>query len=136
MSRLINRRKDEYGGDIDNRSRFVREIARRVRDVIGERVAVIAKLNMDGLAGSIWIDEALRTAQLLDADRTLDAIELTQASRRGSYPSILPVPTRTDSLLWPNLDRRGGKSDPVDRSVQLGGSASPAVGCAEAGPGR
>lgn len=81
LSPLINRRKDEYGGDIDNRSRFVREIATRVREVVGDRLAVIAKLDMDdGLPGSIWIDEALRTAALLDADATLDAIELTQGS--------------------------------------------------------
>ena len=53
----------------------------RVREVVGDRIAVIAKLDMDdGLPGSIWIDEALRTAQLLDDDATLDAIELTQGS--------------------------------------------------------
>jgi 2,4-dienoyl-CoA reductase-like NADH-dependent reductase (Old Yellow Enzyme family) len=81
LSPLINRRKDEYGGDIDNRSRLVREIAQRVRDVVGDRIAVIAKLDMDdGVPGSIWIDEALRSAQLLDADATLDALELTQGS--------------------------------------------------------
>jgi 2,4-dienoyl-CoA reductase-like NADH-dependent reductase (Old Yellow Enzyme family) len=81
LSPLINRRKDEYGGDIDNRSRFARDIAQRVRDVVGDRIAVIAKLDMDdGLPGSIWIDEALRTAQLLDADATVDALELTQGS--------------------------------------------------------
>jgi len=81
LSPLINRRKDSYGGDIDNRSRLVREIAHRVRDVVGDRIAVIAKLDMDdGLPGSIWIAEALRTVQLLDADATLDAIELTQGS--------------------------------------------------------
>ncbi|KAA0114638.1 NADH:flavin oxidoreductase [Mycolicibacterium sp. P9-22] len=81
LSPLINRRRDEYGGDIDNRSRFVREIARKVRDTVGDRIAVIAKLDMDdGLPGSIWIDESLRTAQLLDTDQTLDAIELTQGS--------------------------------------------------------
>lgn len=81
LSPMINRRRDEYGGSIDNRSRFVREIAQRVRDVVGDRIAVIAKLDMDdGLPGSIWLDEALRTAQLLDADRTLDALELTQGS--------------------------------------------------------
>jgi 2,4-dienoyl-CoA reductase-like NADH-dependent reductase (Old Yellow Enzyme family) len=81
LSPLINRRKDEYGGDIDNRSRFVRAIAKRVRDVVANRIAVIAKLDMDdGLPGSIWIDEALRTAALLDFDATLDALELTQGS--------------------------------------------------------
>lgn len=81
LSPLINRRKDGYGGSIDNRSRLVREIAQHVRDVVGNQIAVIAKLDMDdGLPGSIWIDEALRTAQLLDADATLDALELTQGS--------------------------------------------------------
>ncbi|GAY16798.1 NADH:flavin oxidoreductase [Mycobacterium sp. shizuoka-1] len=81
LSPLINRRKDAYGGDIDNRSRLVREIAQHVREIAGNQIAVIAKLDMDdGLPGSIWIDEALRTAQLLDADSTLDAVELTQGS--------------------------------------------------------
>ncbi len=81
LSPLINRRTDAYGGTIDNRSRFAREIAARVREVVGDQIAVIAKLNMDdGVPGGIRIDEALRTAQLLDFDATLDAIELTQGS--------------------------------------------------------
>ncbi len=109
LSPLINRRKDEYGGHIDNRSRFCREIARRVRDEVGERIAVTAKLDMDdGVPGSIWVDEALRTATLLDADQTLDAIELTQGSSvfkpmylfRGDVPvnefaKVMPQPMRT-----------------------------------------
>lgn len=108
LSPLINRRKDEYGGHIDNRSRFCREIAQRVRDEIGERIAVTAKLDMDdGVPGSIWVDEALRTAELLDADQTLDAIELTQGSSvfkpmylfRGDVPvkefaNVMPQPMR------------------------------------------
>lgn len=81
LSPLMNRRRDEYGGDIDNRSRFVREIAQRVREVVGTRMAVTAKLNMvDGIRGGIWLQESLRTAQLLDADGNLDAIELTEGS--------------------------------------------------------
>jgi 2,4-dienoyl-CoA reductase-like NADH-dependent reductase (Old Yellow Enzyme family) len=81
LSPLINRRDDEYGGSIENRSRFVRQIAHRVREVVGDRIAITAKLNMDdGMRGGIWLDESLRTAQLLDADDNLDAIELTQGS--------------------------------------------------------
>ncbi|MGO9181838.1 NADH:flavin oxidoreductase [Mycobacterium sp.] len=81
LSPLLNRRDDEYGGSIENRSRFVREIAQRVREVVGDRMAVIAKLDMDdGIRGGIWLDESLRTAQLLDADGNVDAIELTQGS--------------------------------------------------------
>lgn len=81
LSPLINRRKDDYGGSIDNRSRFVREIAARVRAEVGDRIAVTAKLNMvDGMRGGIWLAESLRTAQLLDQDGNLDAIELTEGS--------------------------------------------------------
>ena len=104
LSPLVNRRKDEYGGGIDDRSRFVREIAERVRDVVGNRIAVIAKLDMDdGLPGSIWIDEALRTAQLLDADATLDAIELTQGSSvfKPMYLFRGDVPVREFAKVMP-----------------------------------
>ncbi|OBB98825.1 NADH:flavin oxidoreductase [Mycobacterium sp. 852013-50091_SCH5140682] len=108
LSPLINRRRDEYGGDIDNRSRFVREIAQRVREVVGNRVAVIAKLDMDdGLPGSIWIDEALRTAQLLDVDETLDAIELTQGSSvfKPMYLFRGDVPVREFAQVMPRAMR-------------------------------
>ncbi|MGV0834161.1 NADH:flavin oxidoreductase [Mycolicibacterium thermoresistibile] len=110
LSPLINRRKDEYGGDIDNRSRFVRQIARRVREVVGERIAVIAKLNMDdGLPGGIWIDEALRTAQLLDRDACLDALELTQGSSvfKPMYLFRGDVPVREFAGVMPPALRPG-----------------------------
>lgn len=81
LSPLLNRRRDEYGGNIENRSRFVRAIAQRVREVVGDRMAITAKLNMtDGIRGGIRLEESLRTAQLLDADANVDAIELTQGS--------------------------------------------------------
>ncbi|WP_395311475.1 NADH:flavin oxidoreductase [Mycobacterium sp. AMU20-3851] len=110
LSPLINRRMDEYGGDIDNRSRLVREIAQRVRDVVGDSIAVIAKLDMDdGLPGSIWIEEALRTVQLLDADANLDAIELTQGSSvyRPMYLFRGDVPVREFAKVMPPMLRPG-----------------------------
>lgn len=104
LSPLLNRRTDQYGGSIDNRSRLAREIAEHVRAVVGDRIAVIAKLDMDdGLPGSIWIDEALRTAQLLDADATLDAIELTQGSSvyRPMYLFRGDVPVKEFAAVMP-----------------------------------
>lgn len=110
LSPLLNRRKDEYGGDIDNRSRLVREIAQRVRDAVGDSIAVIAKLDMDdGMPGGIWIDEALRTVQLLDADATLDAVELTQGSSvyRPLYLFRGDVPVREFAKVMPPMLRPG-----------------------------
>ncbi|MFN8225590.1 MAG: NADH:flavin oxidoreductase [Mycobacterium sp.] len=110
LSPLINRRKDEYGGGIDNRSRLVREIAELVRDAVGNQIAVIAKLDMDdGLPGSIWIDEALRTAQLLDHDRCLDALELTQGSSvfKPMYLFRGDTPVREFAAVMPPALRPG-----------------------------
>ncbi|WP_146362194.1 NADH:flavin oxidoreductase [Arthrobacter yangruifuii] len=81
MSPWINKRRDEYGGSIENRTRFAREIAQAVKEAVDDRIAVIAKMSMDdGIKGSIWLDESLQSAQLLDSDKVLDAIELTMGS--------------------------------------------------------
>ncbi|KUI03215.1 NADH:flavin oxidoreductase [Mycolicibacterium acapulense] len=106
LSPMMNRRKDEYGGTIDNRARFCREIAQRVREVVGHRIAVTAKISMDdGMRGGITLAESLRAVQLLDEDRNVDAIELTQGSSifkplymfRGDTPvdefaAVMPPP--------------------------------------------
>ncbi|MGW0055140.1 NADH:flavin oxidoreductase [Nocardia nova] len=81
LSPALNRRKDSYGGSLRNRARLVREVAAEVREAAGDRIAVLAKLNMDdGVPGGFWLDEAIQVAQWLEADGSLDAIELTIGS--------------------------------------------------------
>ena len=40
----LNRRKDGYGGSLENRARLGRQVARAVRDEVGGEVAVTAKV--------------------------------------------------------------------------------------------
>jgi len=81
LSPRLNRRRDAYGGSLENRARFPRAIARAVRDAAGDRLAVIAKLNLDdGVRRGLHLDEAIRVAQWLDADGSLDALEMTAGS--------------------------------------------------------
>lgn len=81
LSPWINKRKDGYGGSIENRTRFIREIAAAVKERVGDSAAIIAKLSMtDGIKGSIKLEESLRSARMLDEDGHLDALELTQGS--------------------------------------------------------
>ncbi len=114
LSPLFNRRRDGYGGGIDERSRLVREIAAAVRERVGGAIAVIAKISMiDGVPGGITLAESLRTAQLLDADGHLDALELTQGSSvvrqmflfRGDVPvedfaALMKQPVKTGVRLF------------------------------------
>ena len=81
LSPRLNRRRDRYGGDVESRSRFPREVVRAVRDAAGDAVAVTAKLNLDdGVRGGLRPDDAVEVAKLLEADGAIDALELTAGS--------------------------------------------------------
>jgi 2,4-dienoyl-CoA reductase-like NADH-dependent reductase (Old Yellow Enzyme family) len=81
LSPKLNRRKDSYGGSLENRARVVLDTARAVREAVGDRIAILAKLNMDdGVPGGFWVDEAIQVAQWLEADGSVDALELTMGS--------------------------------------------------------
>jgi 2,4-dienoyl-CoA reductase-like NADH-dependent reductase (Old Yellow Enzyme family) len=81
LSPRLNRRSDGWGGSVEHRARVAREIAAAVRTAVGDRIAVIAKWNMaDGVAGGLWLDDSIAAARLLEADGTLDALELTGGS--------------------------------------------------------
>lgn len=77
----LNRRKDEWGGSLENRARLGRQVARAVRDEVGSSVAVTAKVSVsDGFKGGVTTDEAIEYAAMLDADGTLDALQLSGGS--------------------------------------------------------
>jgi 2,4-dienoyl-CoA reductase-like NADH-dependent reductase (Old Yellow Enzyme family) len=81
LSPKLNHRKDEFGGSLANRGTFPRRIAEAVREAVGDRVAVTAKLNMrDGYRGGFDLADSVPFAQTLEADGHLDALELTGGS--------------------------------------------------------
>jgi 2,4-dienoyl-CoA reductase-like NADH-dependent reductase (Old Yellow Enzyme family) len=81
LSPKLNRRADRFGGTLENRARFPRQVVQTVRQAVGGGVAVTAKLNMsDGVPGGLWLDESIEVARLLQSDGCLDALELTGGS--------------------------------------------------------
>jgi 2,4-dienoyl-CoA reductase-like NADH-dependent reductase (Old Yellow Enzyme family) len=81
LSPRLNRRRDEYGGPLENRARFPRAIARAVRDAVGDRIAILAKLNLDdGVRRGLRLAESIQVARWLDADGSIDALEMTAGS--------------------------------------------------------
>jgi 2,4-dienoyl-CoA reductase-like NADH-dependent reductase (Old Yellow Enzyme family) len=113
LSPKLNRRTDEYGGDLQNRARLARRIMHAVRAAADDRIAVLAKLNMDdGVPGGFWLDEAVELAQWLERDGTVDALEMTAGSSllnpmylfRGGAPvrefaQVMPRPIRAGVRL-------------------------------------
>ena len=81
LSPAFNRRDDDFGGTIEHRARFARQVMRAVRTAAGDRVAVTAKLNMvDGVRSGLRIEDSLQVATWLAEDGTADALELTGGS--------------------------------------------------------
>lgn len=127
LSPKLNRRTDGYGGSLENRGRFPREVVRAVRESAGTSVAVTAKLNMDdGVPGGFGPEESLQFAKMLEHDGTVDALQLTGGSSlanpmylfRGGVPlkefgATLPPPLRLGFKL---VGRRFFKSYPFEEA--------------------
>ncbi|WP_182525524.1 NADH:flavin oxidoreductase [Nocardioides dongkuii] len=104
----LNRRKDGWAGSLENRARLGRQVARAVRDEVGDEVAVTAKVSLsDGFKGGVTTADGLAFAQLLEQDGTVDALQMSGGSSlmnpmylfRGGAPvkefaASMPLPVR------------------------------------------
>lgn len=69
LSPYTNHRKDEYGGSLDNRMRFMDEVMAEVMKAAGNDMAVLVKMNMrDGFKDGMDIEESLQVAHRLVND--------------------------------------------------------------------
>jgi 2,4-dienoyl-CoA reductase-like NADH-dependent reductase (Old Yellow Enzyme family) len=130
LSPKLNRRTDQWGGSLENRARFPRQVVRAVREAVGGQVALTAKVNMaDGVAGGLWLEDSLAFARLLDTDGALDALELTGGSSlanpmylfRGEAPieemaAVMPPPVR---LMFRAVARRMMPEYPFEEAFFL-----------------
>ncbi len=75
LSRSTNRRSDEYGGNLENRARILREIIGAIRLAVGRDYVLSVRLCGDELIqDGITIEEAVDLARLLERDRQIDVI--------------------------------------------------------------
>jgi 2,4-dienoyl-CoA reductase-like NADH-dependent reductase (Old Yellow Enzyme family) len=96
LSPKTNRRKDEYGGSLENRMRFPLEVVEAVRNEVGEGVPVICKINLDdGFKGGLTIGESVILAQ------TLEKAGVDLLVHSGGFTSKTPFYLmRGDVPLW------------------------------------
>ena len=86
MSPLSNVRSDEYGGSLENRLRFAREVIAAVRGAVGTDYSVGVRLCADELIpGGLNLDDARRIATLLEGDGQIDFVNLSLATFYNLY---------------------------------------------------
>jgi 2,4-dienoyl-CoA reductase-like NADH-dependent reductase (Old Yellow Enzyme family) len=85
MSPRYNTRDDAWGGSVEARARFPRQVAEAVREAVGTRIAVTAKFEMvDAVPRGLEIEQSIEIARLLESDGHLDALQLTAGGSLGN----------------------------------------------------
>ena len=77
MSPLTNKRKDEYGGDFDNRIRFTLEVLDAIRTVVDKEFAVGIRLSPEETIGGLTPEDNARIAKLLEEKGLVDYISVS-----------------------------------------------------------
>ncbi|KIN61130.1 Trimethylamine dehydrogenase [Sulfitobacter noctilucae] len=53
LSTATNQRSDEYGGSLENRARFVREVVEDIRNEVGDTMGLTLRLSLDEMMGDL-----------------------------------------------------------------------------------
>lgn len=99
MSPARNHRQDEYGGSLDNRLRFAREVISAVRDGIGsDRVVGIRLSGDEFLEGGLTLEDTLEIVPRLEASGQLDFIHV--GAGPGASSHIPPSYRKAGSFVY------------------------------------
>ncbi len=84
LTPLKNKRTDEYGGSLENRFRFGREVLEKVRDRVGSDFVVgVRMINSDFFSGGLDVDDYARVAEMLEDTGLIDYVNVSTALLRS-----------------------------------------------------
>ncbi|MBN1572133.1 MAG: NADH:flavin oxidoreductase [Deltaproteobacteria bacterium] len=96
-----NRRRDRWGGSVENRMRFLTKIYGRVRELVGDGYPILVKMNgYDMMKGGLDIDEAAVQARMMK-DMGIDGIEVSCGIGEDGLSSLrgdIPIEAIIDDL--------------------------------------
>ncbi len=80
LSRATNHRTDEYGGSLENRSRFAREVVADIRDAVGDTMGLTLRVSLDETIGDLGFSNA-EVREFVEMNRNLpDLWDLAQGT--------------------------------------------------------
>ena len=93
LNPLVNVRRDAYGGTLENRTRFIREIAADIRSKTGEGFVVGLRLSGDELShDGLEMDEMLDACEQMTAEGNLDYLSIVAGSSATLAGSVHIAP--------------------------------------------
>ncbi len=80
LSRATNHRSDEYGGSLENRSRFVNEVISDIKDAVGDTMGITLRVSLDETIGDLGFSNA-EVRDFVEMNRNLpDLWDLAQGT--------------------------------------------------------
>jgi len=99
MSPLTNKRKDQYGGNVENRARFARRIVERMRAAVGKDFPIIVRMNAsDDIEGGVTMEEAMEQAAILEK-ASADAISVSSGMEFWTPQGIPAYPFPEGAMI-------------------------------------
>jgi len=95
-SPFTNRRNDTWGGSLENRTRFLREVCQAVRVQVGDDYPMMIKFGMaDSVEGGLSLEEGLSIIEMME-DMALDAVEISGGIGGATVNSVKKGINRPD----------------------------------------
>lgn len=115
LSPYQNKRTDEYGGDVWGRTRIVREILARIREVVGDEMLLQVRINgHDYVNGGNTLEDAKEIAKIL-VGAGAEVVHVSAGMAPSGHYSFLPaaVPQGYNVYLAEGIKEAVGPSVPV-----------------------
>jgi mycofactocin system FadH/OYE family oxidoreductase 2 len=143
MSPVCNRRTDVYGGDLDNRMRFLLETIEAVRAAIGPDFPLGVRISGDEFApGGMTLADTTKIAEKLETLGKIDYINVSVGAFYGMLGSLSPMSVPAGSYAYLAAAVKevvqlpvfciGGISDPAMAEQILADSQADMVGMGRA----
>jgi 2,4-dienoyl-CoA reductase-like NADH-dependent reductase (Old Yellow Enzyme family)/thioredoxin reductase len=95
LSPVLNQREDDYGGDLDNRSRLLRRVLAAVRDAVSPGFVVGVRLSNSADSRILHMDEVSQVAHRLQDDGLIDYVNMSYGDYYALHYQVggMDVPT-------------------------------------------
>ncbi len=130
LTPFTNKRTDEYGGSVPNRTKILVDIHNQLRDVVGPNFPITIKLQTQdgGPPGDLTLEEGIKIAKIVN-DTGFDAIEPSGGGAHligtdRTLPSVEIKTTEEENYFLPNVKEIRAITD-NSKLILMGGIRNP-----------
>ena len=119
LSRWTNKRTDKYGGSLENRARFLLEIIKRTKEVVGSDYPFLLRLNGTDLIEEGNKDEEYIEIAKMCEELGIDLFSVTVGWHESSAPAITAEKKPGDWLYLAENWKKAGIKAPICMAYRL-----------------